>query len=65
MSSGMKYEITLEYATENRVRDAIVNLVVAFNNSKAGLCNGQPLFVVLRDQEGHVCGGLSGSEAVH
>jgi GNAT superfamily N-acetyltransferase len=57
----MNYEITLEDAATDHVRETIVNMVVAFNNSKAGPGNGQPLFVVLRDQEKRVCGGLSGS----
>jgi GNAT superfamily N-acetyltransferase len=57
----MPYDIALEIAPADSVRDAIVGLVVEYNNSKAGPSNGQTLFVVLRDQEGQVRGGLSGS----
>ena len=57
----MEYNFTVEDAVPDPVRDAIVRLVVEFNNSKVGPSNGRPLFVVLRDDASNVSGGLSGS----
>jgi GNAT superfamily N-acetyltransferase len=57
----MEYTITVEDAAPDQVRDAIVRLVVEYNNSKAGPSNGRPLHIVLRDEASNVSGGLSGS----
>jgi GNAT superfamily N-acetyltransferase len=57
----MEYKTTVEHEVPDSVRETIVGLVVAYNNSKAGPGNGRALFVVLRDQAAQVCGGLSGS----
>jgi hypothetical protein len=42
-SAPMEYTITVEDAAPDQVRDAIVRLVVEYNNSKAGPSNGRPL----------------------
>jgi len=57
----MEFKATVEDAVPDQVREAIVHLVVEYNNSKVGPSNGRPLFVVLRDENANVSGGLSGS----
>jgi GNAT superfamily N-acetyltransferase len=56
-----QYRASVEQEVAESVREIIVSFVVQYNNSKAGPSNGQPLFVVLRDQDSNVCGGLSGA----
>lgn len=56
-----KYQAAVEQEVPDSVRETIVRLVVEYNNSKAGPSHGRPLFVVLRDQDANVCGGLSGA----
>jgi GNAT superfamily N-acetyltransferase len=51
----------LSDAVEDHVRDTIVSQVVAYNNSMAGPGHGRPLFVVVRNAQGQVVGGLSGA----
>jgi GNAT superfamily N-acetyltransferase len=57
----MTYDIAIEDNAPDAVRASIVDMVVAYNNSKVGPGNGRALVVVLRNQEGEVCGGLSGA----
>jgi GNAT superfamily N-acetyltransferase len=57
----MHPSLTLMDTVEDHVRDTIVSQVVAYNNSMAGPGNGRPLFVVVRDAQGQVTGGLSGA----
>jgi GNAT superfamily N-acetyltransferase len=51
----------LSDAVEDHARDTIVSQVVAYNNSMAGPGHGRSLFVVVRDAQGQVTGGLSGA----
>jgi GNAT superfamily N-acetyltransferase len=54
-------KVAVEDTPADTVKDTIVNLVVEFNNSQVGPSNGRPLFVVIRDRDKKVIGGLSGS----
>jgi GNAT superfamily N-acetyltransferase len=58
--SEMNYKFTLLDDVDDNVKDAIVALVVQYNNSKAGSGNGRSLFVVIHDEKNEVIGGLSG-----
>jgi GNAT superfamily N-acetyltransferase len=60
-SALMEFNATVQDAVPDQDREAIVRLVVEYNNSKVGPSNGRALFIVLRNEAATVSGGLSGS----
>ena len=57
----MTHTLTLTADIQESDRSAIVAQVIDYNNSQAGLGNGRALFVLLRDENNEVTGGLLGA----
>ena len=61
--AAMNYSMTVTSVEEESLRDAFLTPLRAYNQSKAGVSNYEPLLVVLRDESGAPKGGAWGYTA--
>lgn len=59
----MNYTITVTSVEEESIREAFLSPLLAYNQSKAGPSNYEPLVIVLRDESGQAKGGAWGHTA--
>lgn len=60
---SMNISIHLSDEAQSAVRDAIVGPLVAYNTQQTGSNDYRPLVLAVRDEDGHVVGGLWGRTA--